>query len=63
MNRKLVFSKIDQLTECYCEGCWLKHHFRKENGKNAAHQFCIQQCTVGEKLKELGAELTNRERG
>ncbi|MEC0612932.1 zinc-finger domain-containing protein, partial [Bacillus spizizenii] len=33
--------------------------FRKEFGKTYAHPFCINKCTVGEKLKAYGDVLTN----
>ncbi|MBO8177416.1 zinc-finger domain-containing protein [Aeribacillus pallidus] len=58
MKRKEVIAQVDELLTMYCDGCWLKAHFRKEFGKTFAHKFCIQQCTVGEKIKKIGRKLT-----
>lgn len=57
MNKSTVMNEIDELMDTYCEGCFLKSLIRKEQGKKAAHRFCIQQCTVGEQLRFLGSEL------
>ncbi len=54
MERTKIFEEVDELISTYCEGCFIKAHFRKEKGKAYAHQFCIKKCTVGDKLKELG---------
>ncbi|WP_456274938.1 zinc-finger domain-containing protein [Bacillus sp. AK031] len=51
-------NKVDEILVTYCEDCLLKAHFRKEHGKSHAHRFCIEKCTVGQKLKELGKKLT-----
>jgi hypothetical protein len=53
-----VIGKLDEILATYCEDCLLKAHFRKEYGKKYAHRFCIEQCTVGQKIKELGKNLT-----
>ncbi|PLT28397.1 zinc-finger domain-containing protein [Peribacillus deserti] len=58
MDRKQIFSEVDEILESYCAGCFLKSHHRKEKGKAFAHKFCISQCTVGEKLKEAGRKLS-----
>ncbi|EDL63600.1 zinc-finger domain-containing protein [Bacillus sp. SG-1] len=57
MERIQVIGKLDEILGTYCEGCLLKAHFRKEYGKNYAHRFCIEKCTVGQKVKELGRHL------
>ncbi|USK58562.1 zinc-finger domain-containing protein [Peribacillus asahii] len=58
MNRKKIYEEVEEMLS-FCEGCFVQKHFRKENGRTFAHQFCLSQCTVGEKLKKLGQELTN----
>ena len=50
--------KVDQLVKEYCDGCFLYRHIRKEEGRTAAHRFCITQCTVGEKFVEIGKNLS-----
>ncbi|AZB43272.1 zinc-finger domain-containing protein [Bacillus sp. FJAT-42376] len=57
-NRKQKLDEIGELLDTYCVDCLLKQHFRKEYGKTHAHSFCISQCTVGLKLKELGEKLS-----
>ncbi|OQP16050.1 zinc-finger domain-containing protein, partial [Geobacillus zalihae] len=34
-----------------------KSTFRKEYGKTYAQSFCIQQCTVGEQMRQYGEML------
>ncbi len=58
MKRKQVVEKVDELIDTYCSECFLKSHFRKEHGKTYAHRFCIEQCTVGEKIRYIGEKLT-----
>jgi hypothetical protein len=58
MNRKKIYEELEEILS-FCEGCFLQKHFRKEKGKAFAHQFCLSQCTIGEKLRQLGKELTN----
>ena len=57
MKNTPVINKIDHLIDTYCDGCFIRTHFRKEKGKAEAHQFCIHQCTVGEEIKKLGNRL------
>jgi hypothetical protein len=59
MDRKKIYAEVEEILN-FCEDCFLQKHFRKEKGRTFAHQFCLSQCTVGEKLKQLGKELTNR---
>ncbi|AEH53293.1 hypothetical protein B4098_0005 [Heyndrickxia coagulans] len=58
MERKQLIREVDKILKTYCEGCFLKSHFRKTRGKKYAHQFCIRQCTVGEQLKKYGDRLS-----
>ncbi|WP_110927677.1 zinc-finger domain-containing protein [Bacillus massiliglaciei] len=58
-DRRRVFKEVEEVLDHYCQGCFVKKHFRKEKGKTYAHQFCISECTVGAKLKELGNALKN----
>lgn len=58
MERKQVLDEIGTILDTYCVDCLLKQHFRKENGKSYAHHFCINQCTVGQKLKQMGEKLS-----
>ncbi|ARB77858.1 MULTISPECIES: zinc-finger domain-containing protein [Staphylococcus] len=49
--------KIDDLMNTYCEHCLLKSHIRKTEGKTQAHHFCINECSVGKQIKQIGNEL------
>ena len=60
INRKRIYEEVDEVISTYCQDCFLQKHFRKEKGKAYAHKFCITQCTVGEKLKQLGQELSSQ---
>ncbi|MBB2481565.1 MULTISPECIES: zinc-finger domain-containing protein [Heyndrickxia] len=57
MERKKLLKEVDSIIEYYCEGCFIKSTLQKEHGKTFAHRFCIEKCTVGEKLKEFGKKL------
>lgn len=59
MKRKKIYEEVEEVIASYCQGCFLQKQFRKEKGRSYAHQFCISQCTVGEKLRELGNKLTD----
>jgi hypothetical protein len=56
--RKELLNQVERIMQQYCEGCFLHRHLKKEGGRRAAHQFCISQCTVGEKLQEYGKKLS-----
>ncbi|MGE7759533.1 zinc-finger domain-containing protein [Peribacillus sp. NPDC097895] len=60
MNRKRIYEEVEDVLASFCQDCFLRKHFRKEKGRSYAHQFCISECTVGEKLKQLGNELSDR---
>ncbi|MGI2327000.1 zinc-finger domain-containing protein [Planococcus sp. YIM B11945] len=57
MNKTSIINEIDEMLTTYCDGCFVKQTIRKEQGKTAAHRFCISQCTVGSQLQFLGQEL------
>ncbi|RNF40454.1 zinc-finger domain-containing protein [Planococcus salinus] len=57
MNKVSIINEIDEMLNTYCEGCFVKKQIRKEQGKTAAHRFCISDCTVGSQLQFLGNEL------
>ncbi|OQP19400.1 zinc-finger domain-containing protein [Geobacillus zalihae] len=56
-RRKEILDQIAWLEETYCDGCFLKSTFRKEYGKTYAQSFCIQQCTVGEQMRQYGETI------
>ncbi len=60
MNRKEILQDIEKTLMTYCQGCFLKKHFRTEYGATHAHRFCISQCTVGEQLKLYGDRLNGK---
>ncbi|MCL6796535.1 zinc-finger domain-containing protein [Bacillus altitudinis] len=60
MDKKTAVKELTDLQDTYCSDCLIKKHFRKEFGKTYAHSFCIQQCTVGEKIKQYGNELLKK---
>lgn len=53
-----VINEIDNITDLYCDGCFLKRQLAKDKGKTGAHQFCISKCTIGEHLQFLGREMS-----
>ncbi|MEK4629186.1 MAG: zinc-finger domain-containing protein [Solibacillus sp.] len=57
MNKVDVMKDIDQLTDTYCTDCLVIRDLRKTRGKQGAHRFCIESCTVGEQLQFLGNEM------
>ncbi|GKW44679.1 MULTISPECIES: zinc-finger domain-containing protein [unclassified Planococcus (in: firmicutes)] len=57
MNKLSIINEIDEMMETYCEGCFVRKQIRKEQGKTAAHRFCISHCSVGTQLQFLGNEL------
>lgn len=57
MNKVSIINEIDEMLNTYCEGCFVKRQIRKDQGKTAAHRFCISDCTVGSQLQFLGNEL------
>ncbi|MGE6260293.1 zinc-finger domain-containing protein [Heyndrickxia sporothermodurans] len=57
MEREKIIEEMNELLTTYCESCLVKSTLRKDYNKAYAHQFCIQTCTVGEKLKLVGKKL------
>ncbi len=57
MDKVTVMKDIDELHDTYCADCLVIKQLRKERGKPGAHRFCIEACSVGEKLQFLGEEL------
>ncbi|WP_257984365.1 zinc-finger domain-containing protein [Neobacillus cucumis] len=55
--RKELLSQVEGLMNQYCNGCFLHKYLKREDGRRAAHRFCITQCTVGEQLQEYGKKL------
>ncbi|MFD3446039.1 zinc-finger domain-containing protein [Microbacteriaceae bacterium 4G12] len=58
MNKKKLITEVNDIIETYCDGCFVNSYFRKEQGQRFAQSFCIKQCTVGERLKEYGKQLS-----
>lgn len=58
MRKKQTLQELSEILDTYCVDCLLKKHFREEYGKRYAHSFCINQCTVGQKIKEVGTKLS-----
>ncbi|MCM3610997.1 zinc-finger domain-containing protein [Planomicrobium okeanokoites] len=57
MNKLSIINEIDEMLNTYCEGCFVRAQIRKDEGKTAAHRFCISNCTIGTQLQFLGNEL------
>ena len=57
MKKVSIINEIDEMLNTYCEGCFVKAQLRKDEGKTAAHRFCISNCTIGTQLQFLGNEL------
>lgn len=57
MNKLTIINEIDEMLNTYCEGCFVRAQIRKDEGKTAAHRFCISNCTIGTQLQFLGNEL------
>ncbi|MCH1627353.1 zinc-finger domain-containing protein [Ferdinandcohnia quinoae] len=58
MKRRKLILEVGEVLDTYCQDCFVKDYFRKEYGKRYAQSFCIEKCTVGEKLKEYGKQLS-----
>ena len=56
-SEEKAINKIDELMNTYCYQCPLKAHNRKTQGKTQAHHFCINECSVGKQIKQIGNEL------
>ncbi|TXC93218.1 zinc-finger domain-containing protein [Metabacillus litoralis] len=58
MSKKQTLQELSEIIDTYCVDCLVKKHLREESGKRFAHSFCINQCTVGLKIKNVGKKLT-----
>ncbi|KAB2338252.1 zinc-finger domain-containing protein [Cytobacillus depressus] len=58
MKRKQIFDEVEAILATYCQGCLLHKHHKEEKGRRYAHRFCITECTVGEKIKNIGRKLS-----
>jgi NAD kinase len=56
-SEKEAIDAIDQLMNTYCKTCLLKRHIKNTKGKTQAHHFCINECSVGKQIKQIGNEL------
>ncbi len=56
-SEKEAIDAIDHLMSTYCNECLLKNHIRKTEGKTQAHHFCINECSIGKQIKQIGNEL------
>ncbi|MEH7401161.1 zinc-finger domain-containing protein [Gottfriedia acidiceleris] len=59
LERKEILEEIDTLMKTYCDGCFVYKHFRKDHSQKFAQSFCINKCTIGEKIKTIGKQLTS----
>jgi predicted DNA-binding protein YlxM (UPF0122 family) len=60
LEQKKALLEANQILDTYCQQCFLNAHFKKEYSKNYAQSFCINQCTVGQKLKQYGKKLSRK---
>lgn len=58
MEKHTAISAVDDLMNTYCKGCPVKKELRSEKGKLYAHKFCISECSIGLKIKEIGRLLS-----
>ncbi|KIL48876.1 hypothetical protein KP77_20870 [Jeotgalibacillus alimentarius] len=58
MEKQVALSAVDELMNTYCKSCPVKKQLRAEKGKLYAHKFCITECSIGMKIKELGKQLS-----
>ena len=54
---KNALAKIDDLMNTYCNQCPIKTRLRKLEGENEGASFCINECSIGKEIKQLGNEL------
>ncbi|AJD91247.1 hypothetical protein JMA_19300 [Jeotgalibacillus malaysiensis] len=58
MEKHTAISAVDELMNTYCRDCPVKKQLRAEKGKLHAHKFCISDCSIGIKIKEIGRQLS-----
>lgn len=57
IEKETIIEEIDLMMETYCTNCLVKEALSTERGKKGAHRFCIESCTIGEKIQWVGQEL------
>ena len=62
MNRKELICEVSYLLDTFCRDCFLREYMRQTYGKNDAQRFCIQECSVGDELKQYGKRLLGEKR-
>ncbi|HJE19678.1 zinc-finger domain-containing protein [Aliicoccus persicus] len=55
--REYAITQINKLEQRYCKNCLIKQTLRREKSKTEAHQFCISECSVGQKIQKYGNQL------
>ncbi|MGL4820413.1 MAG: zinc-finger domain-containing protein [Bacilli bacterium] len=56
MNKRArLLKEMNETLEWYCADCFLKQHHRDTFSVTYAQNFCINQCSVGERLSVIGA--------
>lgn len=58
MNKKQVIREVHNTIQVYCEDCFLYKFHRETHSRNFAQNFCIRECSVGEKLQAYGDKLS-----
>lgn len=64
MTRKEVIEKIGLISLQHCEGCGIYKQFNQNRVR--AHRYCLEQCEIGLKIRELGKileKVSKREKG
>ncbi|WP_232796286.1 zinc-finger domain-containing protein [Staphylococcus canis] len=56
-SKKEAINHIDRLMYEYCQHCLIKTHLRKHKNRTQAHHFCINECSIGKQIQQLGNEL------
>ena len=58
MDKQKVIMEVSHILDTYCQDCFLRRHLRETFGKNHAQRFCINDCSVGDRLQQCGKYLT-----
>ncbi len=58
MNKKQIRTEVHNTVQLYCEDCMLYQHFCQIHSRAYAHNFCVNECSVGEKLQKYGEKLS-----
>ena len=57
MNRCELLTEMDYYNDYFCASCPIKRALVDEGSKTKAHRFCIETCSIGLKLQQIGASL------